>query len=185
MRVISGEFRGRRLKSLSGRNTRPTTDKVKEAIFNMVGPNFSGGFVLDLFAGSGALGIEAISRGMERAFLVDSYLPALEKAKENIDLIKASKRFKLYQRRANTVLPLLARQSLKFDLIFLDPPYANQEIEEQLIEMQKLDLLVPFAKIVAEVDAKVDLPEEIGDLTLIQRRKYGITMIFIYHKKGV
>ena len=93
MRVVAGEFGGRKLKTLSGNNTRPTTDKVKGAIFNMIGPYFDGGKALDLFSGSGSLGIEAVSRGMDQAVLVEKNFRAMEINLENIAVTKNESAF--------------------------------------------------------------------------------------------
>lgn len=180
MRVISGEFRGRRLKSLAGDNTRPTTDKVKESIFNMIGPYFDGGICLDLFSGSGGLGIEAVSRGMEQAYLVDRSYPAMKVIKENVALTKAEERFVLWKLTAQVALQKLAEAGVKVDLVLLDPPYAQQELAKQLQELQDLDLLAPYAVVVCEMDKKVVLPESIGHLNQLRHQVYGITSVTIY-----
>jgi 16S rRNA (guanine966-N2)-methyltransferase len=177
MRVISGEFRGRRLKSLARDTTRPTTDKVKEAIFNIIGPYFDGGTCLDLFAGSGALGIEAVSRGMEQAVLVERNFKAMQVIKSNLELINAKDRFKLIKKDVNSALANLA---LRFDLIFLDPPYKEQEIEVQLDKLQALNLLTNDAVIVAKTAAEVVLPSNIKKLTQYRRQAYGITAVHFF-----
>lgn len=183
MRVISGAHRGRRLKSLEGDNTRPTTDKVKESIFNMIGPYFQGGNVLDLFAGSGGLGIEALSRGMDHVYFIDRHPGAIRVIKENIGLIRAENQATVLKKDANRALEDFSHQNIQFDLVFLDPPYAKQEIESQLEKMEALQLLSDDATIVCEVDKKVSLKEEIGSLTQVRRSEYGITAVVIY-KKG-
>ncbi|WP_368252200.1 16S rRNA (guanine(966)-N(2))-methyltransferase RsmD [Enterococcus sp. 2201sp1_2201st1_B8_2201SCRN_220225] len=183
MRVISGEFRGRRLKSLTGDNTRPTTDKVKESIFNMIGPYFDGGVCLDLYSGSGSLGIEAVSRGMERGYLVDRSFPAMKVIKENVALTKAEARFTLWKMSAEAALQKLSELGSQVDLVLLDPPYAKQVIEKELAKMQELDLLAKDAVVVCETDKRVDLPEEIGNLILRREQNYGITSVRIYEMK--
>lgn len=182
MRVISGEFRGRRLKSLEGKNTRPTTDKVKESIFNMIGPYFQGGRVLDLFAGSGALAIEALSRGIDDVVCVDHHFGAIKVIKENLALVKADKRATVLKMDANQALDRLMTEQQTFDLVFLDPPYAKQQIVEQMIKM--IPLLNPDALIVCEVDKEVALPDDVAQFDLKRRATYGITEVVIYEFVG-
>ena len=125
LRVVAGEFGGRPLKTLEGKTTRPTTDKVKGAIFNMIGPFFDGGRVLDLFSGSGSLAIEAISRGMSFAVLVEKDRRAQAVIQENIKMTKSEKQFQLLKMDAVRALTQLTG---KFDLVLLDPPYAKEQI---------------------------------------------------------
>lgn len=182
MRVISGEYGGRRLKSLSGDNTRPTTDKVKESIFNMIGPYFDGGKVLDLFAGSGSLAIEAVSRGCELAVCVDKNYQALNVIKENIALTKEGHKFKIIKGDADRVILQLATSGEVFDFLFLDPPYAKQKISEQVIKMDELGLLAEEALIVCETDKSVQLPDRIGHFECRRRQNYGGTEVIIYER---
>lgn len=185
MRVISGEFRGRKLKSLPGDNTRPTTDKVKESIFNMIGPYFDGGQCLDLFAGSGGLAIEAISRGMAHAYLVDRSYPAIQVIKENIAITKAESQFTLWKMTAEGAIRQLAEANQQFDLVLLDPPYAKQQIFKQLTELVAADLIAEQGIVVCETDKAVELPEEIAEkLYQVRRQNYGITAVTIYHFKN-
>lgn len=183
MRVVAGEFGGRKLKSLAGKNTRPTTDKVKGAIFNMIGPYFTGGYALDLFAGSGALGIEAVSRGMDHAILVEKNYRALEVVRENVAMTKAEEQFTLLKMPANHALKQLKADGKKFDLILLDPPYAKQEIIAQIETLVEEDLLNESAIIVCETDQKVELPLEIGPLKQKKRNLYGISAVTIYERE--
>lgn len=184
MRVISGEFRGRRLKSLDGANTRPTTDKVKESIFNMIGPYFEGGKCLDLFAGSGGLAIEAVSRGMAEAVCVDRSFPAMKIIKENIALTKQPEKFTTLKMDANAALKQLAANGQIFELIFLDPPYAKQEIVVQMQEILSLDLLACEGMIVCETAKEVELPETIANLVQTRKQTYGITAVTIYRNEA-
>lgn len=183
MRVVAGEFGGRKLKSLAGKNTRPTTDKVKGAIFNMIGPYFAGGTALDLFAGSGALGIEAVSRGMERAVLVEKNYRALEIIRENVAVTKAEAQFTLLKLPANQALKQLKIAREKFDLVLLDPPYAKQEIVAQIEALLADELLSEAAVIVCETDQKIELPIVIGPLQQKKRNVYGISAVTIYERE--
>lgn len=183
MRVISGEYGGRRLKALEGDNTRPTTDKVKESIFNMIGPYFDGGTALDLYAGSGGLAIEAVSRGMDLAICIEKNFAAIKIIKENIEVTKEPEKFIIKKMDANKALNLLKEEGRKLDLVLLDPPYAKQDIEKQLQQMLDDDLLDEHAVIVCETDKSVQLPETIGTLVKSRETIYGITQITIYKQE--
>ncbi len=183
MRVISGEYGGRRLKSLSGANTRPTTDKVKESIFNMIGPYFDGEEVLDLFSGSGGLAIEAVSRGCSHATCVDKNYQALKIIKENIAITKEPEKFTTIKLDADKAIEKLSELQKKFDYLFLDPPYAKQKIIEQIEKMTELDLFTQSAIIVCETDKTVELPESIAGFEQIRKQTYGITSVTIYRKE--
>jgi 16S rRNA (guanine966-N2)-methyltransferase len=185
MRVISGEYRGRKLKALDGNNTRPTTDKVKESIFNIIGPYFDGGLALDLYSGSGALAIEAVSRGIEKSICIEKNFAAIKIMKENIAVTKEPEKFDIRKMDANQALNQLSKEQIEFDLVLMDPPYAKQEIAKQLKEMQQLSLLSSNAVIVCETDKTVDLPAEINDLKKKKETLYGITKVSIYQREAV
>lgn len=182
MRVVAGDYGGRPLKALDGKTTRPTTDKVKGAIFNMIGPYFNGGRALDLFAGSGGLSIEAVSRGMEEAVLVEKDFRAQKIVMENIKMTKEDSKFTLLKMPAEKAMNSLATQGQKFDLVLLDPPYAKEEIENNIQFLQDKDMLSDDAIIVCETDKSVDLSNEIGSFELIKQKVYGISKISIYEK---
>ena len=180
MRVIAGDFKGRKLNSLSGDNTRPTSDKIKGSIFNMIGPYFEDEVVLDLFSGSGNLAIEAVSRGCETAYCFDNHFKAISIIKENIDLTKKIEAFVVKKMDADKALDWLKGEGVRFDLVFLDPPYAKQVIEKQVEKMLSLGLLSEFAKVVCETDKQVELPEKILNLEQIKIQDYGTTKVTIY-----
>ena len=180
MRVVSGDFRGRRLKAVPGNGTRPTTDKVKESLFNIIGPYFDGGKSLDLFAGSGGLSIEAVSRGIEQAVLIDHHYQAIKTIKENIAVTKHAEQFEVYKQEAKKALELLHKRDVKFDMVFLDPPYAQQKITEDIEKTVALDLLNDGAMIVAETDQNAQLPDDLDSFELVRRQDYGITVLTIY-----
>ncbi|KAF1296890.1 16S rRNA (guanine(966)-N(2))-methyltransferase RsmD [Enterococcus sp. JM4C] len=184
MRVISGEYRGRRLKSLEGENTRPTTDKVKESMFNMIGPYFDGGQALDLFSGSGGLAIESVSRGIDLAVCVERNFQAMKIIKDNIEITKEPNRFLTVKMDADKALGWLKENNYTFDYVFLDPPYAQQKIEEQILKMLQLGLLNPACEIICEADKAVSLSEELGTLKQIRRQTYGITAVTIYRNEA-
>lgn len=180
MRVVSGNYGGRPLKTLAGKTTRPTTDKVKGAIFNMIGPYFDGGRVLDLFAGSGSLSIEAISRGMGFAVQVEKDRAAQAVILENIKMTKEAQKFQLLKMSAERALTTL---SVPFDLVLLDPPYAKEQIVKNLEILQEKNLLTREVTVVCETDKEVELPEKIAQLSLVKQKVYGISKISIYKFK--
>jgi len=180
MRVISGSARGRTLKSVPGRNTRPTSDRVKEAMFSMIGPYIDGGEALDLFAGTGALGIEALSRGADRAIFVDAERASVEVVRANLRNTGLSERAEVHRGDAERALGILARRGLAFDLVFLDPPYRMRNMDEIMRRMQELGLLKGGCRIVVEHAAEQDYPGRIGGLNRTKRAEYGDTAVSIY-----
>ncbi len=184
MRVVAGEFGGRRLKAVSGMKTRPTTDKVKESMFNIIGPYLDGGSVLDLFGGSGGLSIEAVSRGADSATLIDRQYQAIRTINENIEVTKAKERFRVIKGDANKVIYRLAGEGSRFDYVFLDPPYKKQEIVRMLGEVDRLGLLNAGALIVCETDQDARLPEELEGYEFIKKADYGITELTFYRYQG-
>lgn len=182
MRVIAGTYGGRPLQSMPGENTRPTADKLKETLFNIIGPYFKGGNVLDLYAGTGALGIEAVSRGMDQAVLVDNNNDAVQVISENVEMTKELEKFDIMQSKARYALNTLASRDEKFHLIFLDPPYGEQTIQTDIEELVQKQLLADIAVIVCEVAIDVDLPNEIAGIELWDERDYGTKKLFIYRE---
>ena len=177
LRVVAGEFGGRPLKTLEGKTTRPTTDKVKGAIFNMIGPFFDGGRVLDLFSGSGSLAIEAISRGMSSAVLVEKDRRAQAVIQENIKMTKSEEQFQLLKMDAAHALTQLTGQ---FDLVLLDPPYAKEQIVANITQLEEQGLLSEEVMLVCETDKGVDLPEEVSNFGIWKQKTYGISKVTVY-----
>jgi 16S rRNA (guanine966-N2)-methyltransferase len=180
MRVVSGTCKGRSLKAVPGSTTRPTTDKVKEAIFNMIGPYFEGGIGLDLFAGSGGLGIEALSRGIEKVIFVDRDPKAIQVIKENIVSCDFLDKSEVYRNDAERAIKAIVKREIMFDYIFLDPPYRKQQLIKLMETINKETLLNTNGIIVCEHASDVVLPEEVGYLKLIRKEQYGIIGISIY-----
>lgn len=177
LRVVAGDFGGRPLKTLEGKTTRPTTDKVKGAIFNMIGPFFDGGRVLDLFSGSGSLAIEAISRGMSSAVLVEKDRRAQAVIQENIKMTKSEEQFQLLKMDAARALTQLTGQ---FDLVLLDPPYAKEQIVANITQLEEQGLLSEEVMLVCETDKGVDLPEEVSNFGIWKQKTYGISKVTVY-----
>lgn len=179
MRVIAGDYGGRNLKTLSGKTTRPTGDKVRAAMFSMIGPFFNGGQVLDLYAGSGGLAIEAVSRGMDKAVLVERDFKAQAIVLDNIQMTKETNKFVLLKMDAQRALQKITEQ---FDLVFLDPPYANESIAEDIQNLVDLKLLSDEAIIVCEAEVSVSLASEIAGFEIIKEKFYGISKVTIYER---
>ena len=177
MKIVSGTYGGRPLKTLEGKTTRPTSDKVRGAMFNMIGPYFDGGRVLDLYAGSGGLSIEAVSRGMEQAVLVEKDRRAQGIIASNIQITKESHKFQLLKMEAHQALNQLRGT---FDLIFLDPPYAKEQIVADIEALAERGLLGEEVMVVCETDKAVDLPEEIACLGIWKEKIYGISKVTVY-----
>lgn len=185
MRVISGSRRGRFFQPVPGRTTRPTTDKVKEAIFSMLGqPYFDGGWGLDLYAGTGSLGIEALSRGLDHLIFVDQNRKAFDIIKQNLTSLDLHDLSEVYRNEASRALNALVKRELQFTLIFLDPPYAEQKIASQLAIFDDFDFLVPEGMVIVETGIGEVLPERVGSLFLEKNQVYGDTEIRIYKQKG-
>lgn len=182
MRVIAGENKGRTLKPVAGRFTRPTTDKVKETIFNMIGPFFAGGRVLDLYGGSGGLGLEALSRGADFAVFVDKAGAACRVIHENVKNCRYDARSEILHLDAARALERLSDEKKCFDYVFLDPPYAKQHLADDIQAMLEQNLLSGTAVVVAEHEDTVALPGHFA--TNLIRWKYrtyqGKTAVSIY-----
>ena len=180
MRVITGKARGVQLKTPDGMTTRPTSDRVKEALFSIIQFEIPGATVLDLFGGTGQLGIEALSRGAKRAVFVDAGEPACRLIRENL------KRTRLEADAAvirNDYLDYLKRCKETFQIIFLDPPYAEVFLETALKRIAEIDILQSGGIIVAERPLGKELPWEFEGFTRSRDYKYGNTLLTVYRKQ--
>ncbi|MFD1018059.1 16S rRNA (guanine(966)-N(2))-methyltransferase RsmD [Thalassobacillus hwangdonensis] len=173
MRVIAGEHKGRQLKPVPNRLTRPTTDKVKEALFHVIGPFFEGGQALDLFAGSGGLGIEGLSRGMERCVFVDKQPKAIQTIYANLKELKLEERAEVFRTDAFRALKAAGKRGLIFDYIFLDPPYKKVSYSSLMESILEHELLADGGLIICEHDPDEQLPDQVGTLTLKKQDVYG------------
>ncbi|WP_077617709.1 16S rRNA (guanine(966)-N(2))-methyltransferase RsmD [Bacillus sinesaloumensis] len=180
MRVVSGFKKGLHLKAVPGTSTRPTTDKVKEAIFNIIGPYFEGGNGLDLFGGSGGLGIEALSRGVDKVIFVDRDQKAIQTIKANLETCHYQNQAEVYRNDAFRALKAIIKRDIKFDLVFLDPPYKAQKLTELIEEISNHHLLTNEGYIIAEHGSEVVLDKSIGNLTMVRHELYGIIGVSIY-----
>lgn len=180
MRIISGEKKGLTLKSVPGNTTRPTADKVKESIFNMIGPFFQGGEMLDLYAGSGAIGIEALSRGMDKVVFVDREKKAVETIYMNLDRSDLVDYAEVFRTDAHRALKAIKNNDRSFDFIFLDPPYAKQKIVSELMFIEEHNILKKDGYIVTEHASKISINDESVNFKIIRQETYGDTTITIF-----
>lgn len=177
MRVITGSARGAKLKTLEGLATRPTSDRVKEAVFNIIQFEVEGRRVLDLFAGSGQLAIEALSRGASYAVLVDQNADSVKVIKDNLKKTKFDQQASVFQ---SDYLRFLSTTRETFDIIFLDPPYAEKFLENALRKISEIDILSEGGIIVCERSREKVLPATVGDLICSKDYNYGKTAVNLY-----
>jgi len=183
LRVISGSARGRKLLTPKDWQIRPTSDRVKESLFNILTVllgNFSGRRVLDVFAGTGNLGIEALSRGAAAAVFIDESREAVTLVKKNLELAGITARGKVVQKEALSALKWLAKSEDPFDLVFLDPPYRGGLSEKVLEYLASAELIGESSMVIAETAAKEKLPSEFGRLQEFDKRIYGDTALSFF-----
>ena len=175
MRVIAGAYGGRRLRAPAGLDTRPTSDRVREALFSVLGAEVEGARVLDLFAGSGALGIEALSRGAAEATFVDAAEAAIRCVRANLEALGL--RALTRRSEAGAFLRWASAHGHHYDLVFLDPPYRHAERLAPGLSEAIEGLVAPGGSVVCESDRRAPLPL---DLPLTDERRYGDTLIRIH-----
>jgi len=183
MRVVAGDLKGRKIEAVKGDNTRPTSDKIKETIFNVMGQFFAGGRALDLFAGSGNLGIEALSRGIESAIFIDADFQAVKTIKQNIKTLGLENQTEVYRNDAFKALKVLETKKVTFDLVFLDPPYGKIALTELLNELVVKDLLNNDALVVCEYGIGEDIQYDPAKLEVLKQAEYGTIGIHILRKR--
>lgn len=178
MRVVAGKARGLSLKTLDGDSTRPTRDMVREALFNIIATKNIDATFLDLFAGSGAIGIEALSRGAKRAYFVDVNKEAIAIIKQNIEKAKFTDYSVVIQNDFLRAIDIIKNE--KFDIIFVDPPYNKGFGTKAIEKISDYNLLNEKGIIVYETDKIEEVPEEIGHYKRYDYRKYGRNMLNFY-----
>lgn len=177
VRIVGGSLGGRVLRAPAGRATRPTSEKVREALFNILG-SVEGDHILDLFAGSGALGIEALSRGAARVTFVDAGKPALTAVRANLAQLGVTDRAEVIAADAVATAARLV-PAVPWRVVFVDPPYAS-ELAQKVVLALPLSHLAPGAVVVIEHDRRNAPPEELGSLLRTDQRRYGDTMISFF-----
>lgn len=182
MKIISGTLKGRNLEGYNIEGTRPTMDRVKESLFGMIQDYIKDSTVLDLFAGSGNLGVEAISNGAKIAYFIDNNPEAIKVLNKNIANLGIKSKSRVILSDWKKSLNTFATQNIKFDLIFIDPPYAYDVYEKILNKVSTLNLLSNDGLIIME-HSNLHLPTTYENLTLYKERNYGNKSINIYIKK--
>jgi len=183
MRVIGGNARGRRLKVPKGQSLRPTAARVKEALFDILPHDLSDTRVLDLFAGTGNVTIEALSRGAAEGILVDSSAETGKVIRENLLRLNLTDRTKVWIMPAARALRFLARHGETFDLIFLDPPYEHQWIDRTLKVIAQAGLLRNSGVLIAEHSIREKVESRYGSLALNDQRRYGSTLLSFFRHR--
>ena len=180
MRVITGTARGRKLKEPVGMDIRPTTDGVKEAVFSMLQFDIEGRRCLDLFAGTGQLGIEALSRGARQCVFIDQRADAVKLIRENVEVCGLTDRAVI---RSGDAMAYL-KSGEKFDIIFLDPPYASGLLGKALEDIATFDICREHGIIVAESAVETELPALAPPYSLYRQYRYGKIKLSVYHRSG-
>jgi 16S rRNA (guanine966-N2)-methyltransferase len=177
LRVIGGKLRGRKLSSLRGAAIRPTADRHREAIFNILAGRIQDAVVLDLFAGTGALGIEALSRGARYAVFIDHHKDAISAIARNLKLCRFEDRSKIIQWDIAKNLNCIRMTDQKFDLIFMDPPYQKNLVGPALSHLQHVQAAAGDARIVVEHSPFETISPDFGAYEILDQRKYGKTLV--------
>jgi 16S rRNA (guanine966-N2)-methyltransferase len=180
MRVIAGSARGIRLKMVPGNHVRPTSDRVKETLFQVIGPYFDGGWALDLFAGTGSLGIEALSRGCDRVVFVDRSRASVHTIKDNLQKTGFIERSEVHREDVRSALRKLVRREIRFRLVFLDPPYRENLLMPVLEKIAAAPLLGEGGVVVAEHDFRHPPPDRVATLRAYRRMTFGEAAITLY-----
>jgi 16S rRNA (guanine966-N2)-methyltransferase len=184
LRIIAGELRGRRLATVPGLKTRPTADRTRESVFNILGPTLDGLHVLDLFAGTGAYGLEALSRRAAAAWFIEIGRAALKVLAANVDALGLAERGRVVRWDAARNLNCLRDHDPKFGLVFMDPPYRLGLVAPALAHLHATGCLAAGARLVVEHAAEDALPElGVSGYRLADERRYGITLVsfLTYH----
>lgn len=180
MRIVAGKYGSRPLKSPKNEATRPTQDKIKGAIFSSLGNMFDGGNFLDCYSGTGNMGLEAISRGMDFATLVDNNKGAISVIKDNVKSLKVEKDTKII---CGNIFTVLERLTLKYDVVYIDPPYAKQENEKLMQKLDALQLVKEDGIVIIESLQEEVWPEKMASFVKYKEKCYGITRISYYRKE--
>ncbi|CCK78772.1 16S rRNA (guanine(966)-N(2))-methyltransferase RsmD [Desulfobacula toluolica] len=180
MRIISGSCKGRKLFKLQGRQIRPTSDRTREAVFNILGQNIKKAKVLDLFAGTGALGIEALSRGAEHTTFIDRDCDII---RQNLNICRFEKNSTVICCDILKANPFKSLNGQQFNIVFIDPPYGKGYIEQTLEKEFFTDLLNENGIIIAEHSCKESLQIELPGIDIYRQKKYSKTMISFINKK--
>lgn len=180
MRIIAGAARGRKLRAPRGSATRPTADRVRESVFNILGPVAAGARVLDLFAGAGGLGLEALSRGAAWAVFVDRAPAAARCVRDNLAILAMTDQAEVITSDALRAVRRMRAHGDRFDWVFVDPPYASDLAAATLTTLGESPVLADGATVIVEHDRRRPLPDASGQLARTDQRAYGDTIVSFY-----
>jgi 16S rRNA (guanine(966)-N(2))-methyltransferase RsmD len=181
MRIIAGEFKSRRLKTLLGAKTRPTSDKLRETLFNVLGAAVQGAVFADCYAGSGAVGLEALSRGAEFVYFLENHRPAVRVIEQNLKSLGLEDGYSVLALDVCAGLRLLEQDGARLDLVFLDPPYkAAEEYSRALALLGASKLLALGARVIAEHHPKLPLDDRYGALARTRTLRHGDSALTFY-----
>ena len=184
MRIITGSAKGRVVKAPEGENTRPTSDRVKESLFNIISKKIYNSRVLDLFSGTGNLGLEALSRGAKNCTFIEKNNDTYKILSFNVENLGFALNSEMYRRDSFEVLETLGKNNRKYDIIFLDPPYGLGFVEKAVKRIAELKILDKGGIILSECDEKDSIPEKIYDLRIYRTEKYGRTKVYFWCEEG-
>lgn len=182
MRIISGSKKGLRLKSPKTKDIRPTEDRIKESLFNILYNIDGDSLVLDLFAGTGSIGLEFLSRGANFVYFIDHSREGISTTKYNIDIAGFKDKSKLVKNDYLKAIRYLGRQDIRFNYIFMDPPYKKGLIEDGLKEIETSHILAEDGLIIVEHEIELDLEDRIGEFNKVDYRDYGTKAISFYRR---
>ncbi|RPH69420.1 MAG: 16S rRNA (guanine(966)-N(2))-methyltransferase RsmD [Myxococcaceae bacterium] len=185
MRIVAGTHRGRPLAGPKSSGLRPTADRVRESLFNLLGQFFAGGEVLDLYAGTGALAFEALSRGMHRAVLVDRGAESARLVQENARALGMESAIELLRMPVARAVPRLASEGRRFALVFADPPYAEEAVVEVVRTVGEGRLLDEGGTLVVEHGRREVAPDMVAGLQRVESRRFGDTVVSLYRSATV
>lgn len=186
MRIISGSYRGLHLATLKGGKLRPTSEQLRGTLFDVLGPQVENATFLDSYAGSGAVGLEALSRGAREVVFIEHHRPAVEVIRKNLAALKIQTGYRLMTCAVLTGFERLAEEGARFDFVFLDPPYDEiREYHHALRQLGRVDILLPTSLVVAEHSRRVTLEEEYGSMRRTRLIRHGDAQLGFYRSEHV
>ncbi len=183
MRVITGTAKGKRLLVPKDERVRPTTDRIKETLFNIINSYVRDAVIIDCFAGTGGIGIEALSRGARQAYFIDNHRESIQLIKKNLEITRLEQKGTVLPIETSSALTSLAHKDVKADIIFMDPPYHLNIISSLIEIISQNTLLAEDGIIIAEHDNGIELEDHIGSFTKVDQRDYGITVMSYYKEQ--
>lgn len=180
MRIIAGLYKGFRLQTFSGRNIRPTPSKVREAVFDILGSNIVNSDFLDLFAGTGAMGIEALSRGAKKATFVEKNRKAILIIRQNLSMIDSTHFYYILHHDIFQAINILSSETKKYDIIFLDPPYLKDYAQKLLIKIDQSQVAKDNSIIMVQHQIKENIQGDFHRLVFLKEKKYGKSALTIF-----